>query len=115
MEGNECGSYMLGGCGKEGKGNQEMPWPENMDWDIGSQYNHTSLRQAWMESSRRWLKTLENRHQQIIDGEGDGDGKKEGGRYQWLVYDGRNMRGQKNGMQRLRIWIVSMERQCGHH
>jgi len=43
------------------------------------QYNHTSRRQAWMASSRRWLKTLENRHQRVIDGEGDGDDEEKGG------------------------------------
>jgi len=43
------------------------------------QYNHTSRRQAWMASSRRWLRTLENRHQRVIDGEGDGDDEEKGG------------------------------------
>jgi len=75
MEGNECGSYMRGGCGKEGKGHQEKK-----TW-IGTlgQYNHTSSRQAWMASSRRWLKTLENRQQRGIDGEGDEDDEEKGG------------------------------------
>jgi len=49
-------------------------WIETLGQD-----NHTSRRQAWMASSSRWLKTLENRHQRVIDGEGDGGDKEEGG------------------------------------